>query len=111
MGRQRGLRAGKCHGVMMLLQRGKSSRRLGITELILFLLSSLGGGHDLASPRLVGRMVEEGPNVVDEERVEQFSNLLLVGKIQGSLKGDPESMVSKQSNQTRQFSEGWQVPF
>jgi hypothetical protein len=36
------------------------------------------------------RVIEKCANVVDKERIELFSDLLLVGKFQGTIKRDPE---------------------
>lgn len=55
-------------------------------------------GHDLAGPALVGGVVQEGTNVVYEQRIKELSDLFLVGEIQGSLEGDPDTLEVHRAN-------------
>jgi hypothetical protein len=34
-------------------------------------------------------MIEKGSNIVNEERIEQFSNFLFIGKVKGAFEGNP----------------------
>ena len=47
----------------------------------MFLLSSLGSLHYLVCAILVRRVIEESPNVMNEQGVQQLCNLFLVGEI------------------------------
>lgn len=35
-------------------------------------------------------MVQQAPDVVHEERIQQISDLLLIGEVEGTFEGDPE---------------------
>jgi hypothetical protein len=37
----------------------------------------------------IDRVVKESPNIVDEEWIEEFGNLLLVGEFEGTFKWNP----------------------
>lgn len=45
--------------------------------------------HDHVRSGLVSRVVEKATNVVHKERVEEISDLLLVGEFHGALEWDP----------------------
>ncbi len=79
--------------MVVLLQR-RQARLLAAPHLILLLLSALCSGHDLACPRLVCGVVEQRPNVVHKEGIQQLRDLLLVGKVQSALEWNPEAKVS-----------------
>lgn len=92
MGRQRLLRSRQAHRVVMVLLNRRQTRGavLGSTaHLALFCLTAFGSSHYLIGASLVRRVVEQSANVVDEEGIEQFGDLLLVCKVQSSLKRDP----------------------
>lgn len=86
--RKRRLRAGKGHGVVMVLLDRREARRGG-ANLALLLFPALGSSHDLRCSALVRRVIEERADVVNEERVQHLRDLLLVGKVQSTLVGDP----------------------
>jgi hypothetical protein len=81
------------HGVMVvLMERGQSSSLT--SHLALLLLSTFSRLHHGAGAGLVGWVEQERPNVVDEERIQELCNLLLVRKVQGSLERNP-AIISK----------------
>ena len=82
---------------MVLLQGRKAgATRLAATHLGLVLFPALlsGDGHDLAGAVRIGRVVEKRANVVHEEGIQELRDLLLVGKVEGSLKRNPAACVS-----------------
>lgn len=91
MRRQRRLRTGQRHRVMVvLLQRRQRSRWLHVSHLrLLFLLTTLRSLHDLRRSVLVGWVVEKRADVVHKQRIKQLGDFLLVGKVQGPLKRNP----------------------
>ena len=89
--RQGRLRPRQGHPVVLLLDGRQAWRGwLSASKLRLLLFAALGRCHDLACPGLIRGVVEERADIVNKERIEQLSNLLLVGKIKGALKRDPE---------------------
>lgn len=58
----------------------------------------LSSGHNLAGPALVGRVVQQGADVVYEQRIKKLGDLFLVGEIQGSLEGDPDTLEVHRAN-------------
>jgi hypothetical protein len=94
---QRRLRARERHGVGVLMYRGQAGG-VRVAELALLCFPSLGSSHYLVCPVLVGRVVEQGANVVDEEWVEQLSNLLLVGKIKSPVIRNPDTLEMHRAN-------------
>lgn len=74
-------RAWETHVVVVLLQRWQgwwlSVPHLGL----LLLLATLCSLHDLCGAVLVCWVVEQGTNVVHEQRVQKLGDLLLVGEI------------------------------
>lgn len=68
--------------VVMLPDRRKPGLlALGSLHPARFLFPTLGRRHHLVGAVLVCRMVQKGTDVVDEQRVEELCNLLLVRKI------------------------------
>jgi hypothetical protein len=49
----------------------------------------LRSSHDLVRPTLVGWVAEQRANVVHKERIQELGDLLLVGKVESALKGNP----------------------
>lgn len=86
--------------MMVLVNRRKSGAgRLRAPDLLrLFLLPTLMGGHDLTCPVLVRWMIQQSPNVVDEQWVKKLGNLLLVREIEGPLKGNPNALEMHRAN-------------
>lgn len=77
-------------GVVMVLLNGCQPRAgLRASHLALLLFPALGRCHNLARAILVGRMVEESADVVNEKGIQHFGNFFLVGKIQSPLEGNP----------------------
>lgn len=82
------------HSMMrLLLHRGKTSarmvaNRLGLLWFPVTVQSS--GGHSLIRASLVGRVVQHGANVVNEQRIQQLRDFLLVGKLESTFVGDPD---------------------
>lgn len=97
-GRMRGQGRGTWkHGVVVMLLEGWQPG--GPAKLAVAVFPALfSSSHDLAGPALVGGVVEEGTDVVYEQRIKKFGNLLLVGKIQSSLKGDPDTLEVHRAN-------------
>lgn len=78
--------------VWVVLKGGQAASILGISQLVLLLLLlflPFRHSHDLIRAGLVGRMIKQCVNVVHKQGVEQLSDLLLVRKIQRSVKRDP----------------------
>lgn len=71
----------------------RAGRRTHVVRLLLLLwpTGSHGGTTHAALASLVGRVVEQSTNVVDEERVEKLGDSLLVREIQRTVKGYPVS--------------------
>lgn len=84
---------GRSHGVMMMQGRRLGSMGPNHADLttpclvqLLFLMSS----HHCGRPVVVCRVIEESSNVVNEEWVQGFCDLLPVRKIQRAIKRDPD---------------------
>ena len=56
----------------------------------LLLLPAFGSLHNLAGPSLIRGVVKELADVVDKERIEKFSDLLLVREVKSAFKRDPD---------------------
>jgi hypothetical protein len=81
--------------LLLLLDGGKPGPRLRRgPHLTLLAVPTLLGGHDLARPILVRRVVEKGADVVNEQRVKHLNDLFLVGKVESPLERNPEAGVS-----------------
>lgn len=92
----------EAHVVVVVLQRRQGLRlRIPHLRLLLLLLAALCSLHDLRGAILVCWVVKQGTNIVHEKRVKKFSNLLLVGKIQGSLKRNPAAVLVPLIRSTR----------
>lgn len=61
----------------------------GSAQLALLLLASFGGSHGLAGAVLVGRVVEQRADIMNEEGVKELGDFLLVGKLQGPFVWNP----------------------
>ena len=72
-------------------RRLRAGRRTHVVRLLLLLwpASSHGGATHATLASLVGRVVEQSTNVVDEKGVKKLSNSLLVREIQRTVKGYP----------------------
>lgn len=93
VGRQRLLGPGQAHVVMMLLNGGQP-RGTGLrssAHLVLFLLAAFSSSHDLVGAGLVRGVVQQSTNVVNEQRVQELCDLLLVGEVECPLKRNPAS--------------------
>ena len=77
----------------MVLLQGRQRRGLGVSHLALLLLASLRRGHYLAGSGLVGGMVEQSANVMDEKGIQQLRDFLFVRKVKCSFKGNPDVLV------------------
>lgn len=60
-----------------------------IANLALFLLTTIGRSHHLVGAASITRLIKHSADVVNKERVQEFGDLLLVGKLQGAFIGDP----------------------
>jgi hypothetical protein len=79
---------------MMMSKSGRlrAGRRTHVVRLLLLLLwptSSHGGATHAPLASLVGWVVEQSPNVVDEKWVKKLGDSLLVREIQRTVKGYP----------------------
>ena len=84
---------GAVHRMVVMLMNGWQARSLSVPNLILFLLSTLGCRHDLICASLVCRVIQQSSNVVYKQWIKQFRDLLLVGKVQSSLKWNPVCLL------------------
>lgn len=67
----------------------RAGGRAHVVRLLLWPTSSHGSSTHASLASLVGRVVEQSSNVVDEERVKQLSNSLFVREIQRAVEGYP----------------------
>ena len=84
---------GRTHGVMMMQGWRLGSMGPNHADLttpclvqLLFLMSS----HHRGRPVVIRRVIEESSDVVNEEWIQGFCDLLPVRKIQGAIKRDPD---------------------
>lgn len=61
----------------------------GCAQLALLLLAPFGGSHGLAGAALVGWVVEQRADIMNEQGVKELGNFLLVGKLQGPFVWNP----------------------
>lgn len=94
-----------------LLRHRRESRCRRSPQLALFLLTPLGSLHDLTCPVLVCGVIKKGANVVNEQRVELFCDLLLVCELKRAVIGNPinvsvnqQSCLIRSSRHTRHLS-------
>lgn len=80
------------HGMVMRQRRRLSAlRRTHVLRRGVWAASRHGGVTN-ALACLVRRVVEQGTNVVNEKRVEEFCDLLLVREIQRAVEGNPAEL-------------------
>ena len=78
----------RVHGMMvMMMMQGRSWLWGGGCPL--FEPTTIGRGDETTGSTMTGLLIEQGTDVMDEERIEQVSDLLAIGEIQGALKGNP----------------------
>jgi hypothetical protein len=80
----------------VVLMKGRETWARVIPHLILLLLPPLRSGHHGICAGLVCWVVQEGTNIVHKQRVEGFSDPLLVGKFERALKWNPVPFSSVQ---------------
>lgn len=74
----------------MVIYPGRiGGRRVSRLILLFYLFASLNGGHDLGGPSLVRWVVEKSTNILNEQRVEQFGDLLFIGEGKCSVVSNP----------------------
>lgn len=81
--------------LVVWLMNGRQTRGR-VSYLTLFLLAALSSSHDLTGAALVCRVIEEGANVVDEQWIQHFRDLFLVGEIQCSLIWNPRREMEEE---------------
>lgn len=83
---------------MMVLLQGwePGATRLAAAHLGRVLFPPLLGrdGHDLACAVRVGRVIEQSANIVHEQGIQKLRDLLLVRKVEGTVKRNPAACVS-----------------
>ena len=72
----------------------RAGRRAHVVRLLLWPTCSHRSSTHASLTSLVSRVVEQGSNVVDEERVKQLCNSLFVREIQRAVEGYPVIVVS-----------------
>jgi hypothetical protein len=85
---RRDLRANSAmHGVMVV--QGWRLRGLSVSGWNTIDAASLGCCNYSTCPGLIGRMIEQPPNIVNKERIKLICDLLLVCEIQSSIERNP----------------------
>jgi hypothetical protein len=81
----------RMHG-MMVMERRRLRTLRGSCSLGPFQPSLLRIVHNHIGPTRVSGMIQQSPDVMHKEGIEQIGDFLLIGEIESTLKGNPEGL-------------------
>lgn len=81
------------HRVVMCKSRWlRALRSTHVVLLLPWISARCHGGIANALARLVGRVVEQGTNVVNKQRVQELGDFLLIGEVQRAVERNPAAI-------------------